>query len=708
MAELIADDKPLPLFRKDLELFEGPIESDGSPTFNLYDPVKAKYFKLSWPESLIVQHLKQGMTLDELHQYISEKTTLKVSKDEIKFFFIDAFRHDLLAVMKSPDYYEQIHDSKDMGVLKWLLFNYLYIRLPLVNPDPFLSKTINFVRPLGSKIAFAIYGFLSLVGILLLLTRFSEFISTFTYFFNFEGIILYAVAISCVKVIHELSHAYTAKNYGVYVPSMGIALIVLWPVLYTDVTDGWKLKNRRERFFISAAGIIAELIVAGLCTIGWYYSPKGIVQSIFFVIASITWVSTLVINLNPAIRFDGYYILGDLWGIDNLQHRAFNVTRWKLREWLLGLKTPPPEERLTHQRITGMIVYSIYTWIYRVFLYTAIALFVYYKFTKALGVFLFCLEIAVFLIWPISSEIRALASLKQYLQTNPRMMFTVTLILAALGWFIIPLPHVEKFPAITTPVEQQLIYVPIDSVVKKIYVERDQQVTQGEPIMELVSPQLSHEVLKLDYEKKILEKQIYLLSFYDSDRAYIPERRAKLSSNNERLYGLKSKKKELDVNVNVPGTVYLWDQELKEGMFLAKDTIVGKIANTKQIEVIAFIPEVDAHIISKDQEITFRVPSTNDLFPGKVVSINPVREVTLQYFPLASVYKGDLPVSKDPQTGQLRMVESYYTVKIELETPEAQLRFGQTGVIEVQGPWRSKLGSLFQSIMRIFWRESGV
>lgn len=708
MVELITEDKPLPLLRKDLELYEGPNEADGSPTFNLYDPVIAKYYKINWAESLVLEYQKPGMTLSQLTEEINKSSTLKVTDQEIKFFFIDAFRHNLLSLMKSPEYYNEAYKQRNDNIIKWLLFNYLYIRIPLFNPDKFLSKTVKYVAPLGSTIAFSIYGVLSFIGIILLFTRFGEFINTFTYFFNFEGIIIYALAITAVKVVHELSHAYTAKKFNVYVPSMGIALIVLWPVLYTDVTDGWKLKKRKERLLISLAGIIAELIIAGFATIGWYYAPKGYLQGICFVIASVTWISTLIINLNPAIKFDGYYILGDIWGIDNLQTRSFNVTRWKLRQVLLGLTGPCPEERLSHKRMVGMIVYSIFTWIYRIFLYTAIALFVYFQFTKALGVFLFFMEVAIFIVWPLASEIKAISNMRASLKVNPRLMLTVTLLVFFLGWLILPLPHSETFPAISKPIDQQVIYMPLDSIIREIHVERNEVVSKGDPLISLYSPSLETEIRKYELEKEILEKQVYLLGYYEKDRAFIPEKRAELASNSEKLSGFLTKRNELNVKASLNGTVYLWDDMIKVGMPISKDTVIGKVADPNKIEIQAFIPEDDVDIVNVGQKVQFRITDTNDLFQGEIKSISPLRKLTLEHLPLASIYYGDLAVSEDKQSGVLKMVDAYYTAVISIDKKEAQLRFGQTGVVEVEGPWRSKIGTIFKKILSIFWRESGV
>ena len=126
------------------------------------------------------------------------------------------------------------------------------------------------------------------------------------------------------------------------------------------------------------------------------------------------------------------------WGIDNLQPRAFAMARWKLREWLLGVYIPPPEERVSHKRMVSMIIYSVYTWIYRIFLYTAIAIFIYFKFTKALGIFLFLVEIGIFFVWPIVWEIKDLNRLKPHLHANIRMFFTCLALSILILWLIVP------------------------------------------------------------------------------------------------------------------------------------------------------------------------------------------------------------------------------------------------------------------------------
>ena len=98
-------------------------------------------------------------------------------------------------------------------------------------------------------------GALSTLGLYFASRRWDDFVSTFLHFFTFEGAILYGICLLFVKTAHEFGHAYMAARYGVRVGTMGIAFLVMMPVPYTDVTGAWKLRSRRQRFMISAAGI---------------------------------------------------------------------------------------------------------------------------------------------------------------------------------------------------------------------------------------------------------------------------------------------------------------------------------------------------------------------------------------------------------------------------------------------------------------------
>lgn len=700
--------KPLPMFRRDLQMFPGPDEPDGSPTHNLFDPVRGQFFRVSWTESLIFQLLRPGMTMPDLIKAIESHSTLKVTPEELTLFFQEAMTSNLLAIHRTSETVGTEAEKLKIGWFKWLIYHYLYIRVPLVNPDEFLNRTLHYVRPLYSPIAFTIYGLIIVLGLILLVNRFDEFLHTFTYFFNIQGLILYPMAITCVKVIHELAHAYTAKRYKIYVPAIGIAFIVFWPVLYTDVTDSWKLAKRPQRLAISFAGVAAELIVAGLCTLGWVLSPPGTLQSLFFIVCSVTWISTLVVNFNPAMRFDGYYMMCDLWGIDNLQPRAFAMTRWQLRKWLLGIDVPPPEENFSTKRIVGMMVYSIYTWVYRLILYTAIAIFVYKQFTKALGIFLFFLEIGIFMIWPICSEIYQLYRLRAVMTINKRSIITTTILTIFLAWLILPWPHRESFTAIIAPIEQEIVYVPVDATIESLNVTRDDEVVAGQLLAQLSSNLVLINIADTEVDKEVTQLEILIASQSEEERPKIAEKEADKEALEAKLSGLVNLRNSLTLVATIKGRVFEWDESLAVGQSVSKDQILGRIANFDRLKVIAYVPEVYIEDIQEGQDINFQVKSTFERVRGHVTKIVPARHTELKYPQLASVNKGDIPVIQDPKSNKLVVIESYYMVLAELEKSDVPLKLEETGYLEIRGPWRSYFMTFWRYIHSIFWQEGTI
>ena len=53
---------------------------------------------------------------------------------------------------------------------------------------------------------------------------------------------------------HELGHASACKYFGIQHGGIGFGLYLNFPVLYTDVTEVWKLK-RGQRCVVNLAGV---------------------------------------------------------------------------------------------------------------------------------------------------------------------------------------------------------------------------------------------------------------------------------------------------------------------------------------------------------------------------------------------------------------------------------------------------------------------
>ena len=98
----------------------------------------------------------------------------------------------------------------------------------------------------------------------------------------------------------------------------GLVLILFAPAAYVDVTSCWRFPSKWQRILVAAAGMYAELVIAGVAAIVWRQCDSAVIQHTLFNIILMASVSTLVFNANPLMRFDGYYLLADLLEIPNL------------------------------------------------------------------------------------------------------------------------------------------------------------------------------------------------------------------------------------------------------------------------------------------------------------------------------------------------------------------------------------------------------
>ena len=393
--------------REELQLMKGAPTIVGKPTWMIFDPVQYRYFEIDFEIFEILSLWNRFETSEELIAAAWQEQTRELTLTRVQAI-VRFINNNNLVLDAADGGWRALANRKEnskSSPVAWLIQNYLFIKVPLVRPSRFLQSVYPYVASLFTRSMLWLMIAIGVAGLYLVSRQWDEFISTFADFLTFEGAITYAVTLVFIKLLHELGHAFMATRFGCRVPTMGVAFLVMFPVLYTDVTDAWKLRSRRKRLLIGGAGLLVELSLASMATFLWAFLPDGSLKSITFVIATISWIMSVVVNLNPLMRFDGYYLLSDGLGLANLQPRSFAFGRWKLREVLFNLGAPPPE-MLPTSTVRTLTIYAWAIWIYRFFLFLGIAFLVYAFFFKALGVLLFFIEIVWFIARPFWSEVK--------------------------------------------------------------------------------------------------------------------------------------------------------------------------------------------------------------------------------------------------------------------------------------------------------------
>lgn len=652
------NDFELPRLHEGLQLEKGPRNADGSPTFTLHNPASNKYYKLEWAEFECLSRFHKHQMASSLEQEIARQTSLNVSRDDIHAL-VRFLRHYGLVTLA---------DQRKSGSLKkdeaplhnaWLRFfkTYLFFRIPLINPQRLLEN-------LYPKLSFAltkpfVYSGLALLvsGFALVLQRLDEFMATFVYMFSIPGLITTLVVFAFIKIIHEMTHALTAHKYSVDVPHMGVAFIICYPVLYTEVSGAWRLQDRFKRLLIGLSGVLSELLIAGIFLVLWSFHPQGLIGSISFTVVVISLISSLLINLNPLMRFDGYYVLADWLGLDNLQFRAIAFARWQLRQWLFKLNDPRPEPAPDDLQ-KFLIWFGFALLVYRALLFIGIAIALYLIFFKPLGLILMLLELALLIFWPVARELKIWWERRQDIIQTKRSRVTFAVLIGLVLFAFIPVKSDVRAPAVLTAKDYRAIYPPVPSEIEALHVSPSQMVKQGDMLVDLAAPELDYQIEKarLNLEKARTHIRLFnVTSGNAGTKTGEPQNlalQAKVEQAQENLNQLLENKKRLNVKAPFNGVVRDVNPDIHAGIILRPSDFILRVVATDGYNMTAYLSETDiARIRPGDKGHFFPHHSLTMHFPAVVENVSQSNVENLAWLSLASIYGGDIPAVKDNANG---------------------------------------------------------
>ena len=692
----------LPSLRNELSLHSGPVEVDGSPTWTIRDPVRNRYFRLSWPTFEVLSRWEIG-SLAGIAEAVSRETTLHLTADDVAGIaqFLVANQLTRPNGLQDSQRLAARAEAERHSWLHWLVHHYLFFRIPLARPDRMLGRVLPLVRWMGSRWFRGVTVAVLLVGLILIGRQWDVFVATLVDTFSLPGLIGYAIALSVVKVVHELAHAFVAKNFGCRVPTMGIAFLVMWPMLYTDVNETWILPERRKRLFVGAAGIVAELSVAAWATLAWVFLPGGPLREAAFVLAALTWVSSLLINLSPFMRFDGYFLAMDALEIPNLHRRSFAMAKWWLREKLFGLRAQQPEPMAPGKR-RAMVAFAFAVWIYRLVLFLGIAVLVYHFFIKVVGVVLFTIEIGWFVILPVVNEMKAWWGLRKAIVTGKRVWLTVAVLTGLVLVLLLPWQDRIFAPAVLKPAHVAELFLPFPARFETGLVERGEKVISGQVLMRFVAPDI--EARKALLAARIVGRRAALdAAMLDPtlrDRAGVL--REDLQKARAELAVLNAESARLDLTAPMDGRVFDLLPDLEPGEWLSSEQKLGTVYDDRRSVAVAYVAEDDLGRISGGAKATF-IPRSLDLgtFSGRLERIDPSPVKALPDGMLSTIHGGDIP---SRVSGQQIVPEGAFT-RVTIAVEGAPPSVETMGSVSIAAARSSLFERLIRSVMIVVIRE---
>jgi putative peptide zinc metalloprotease protein len=693
----------LPPLREELRLLAAAPNPDGSPAWMVQDPVNNRFYRIGWLDFELLLHWASG-TPEQVVEAVNAETTLTVHPEDVEALWHFLEYHNLLQA-RTPQAVERLQKQAKTikpGVFKWLVYHYLFFRIPLIRPQFWLKKLLPWFEWLYSRAVLTVILAFCLAGIFLAVRQWDVFLNTFVDKLTWSGLLGYAVALAFAKALHEMAHALTATRYGVRVAHMGVAMVVLYPMLYTDTSESWKLSRPRQRLAIASAGILAELGLAGLATLGWSLAPEGSVKNALFFLATTSWVLSLAINASPFMRFDGYFILSDILDIPNLHERSGALATTWLRRLLLGFKDSWPE-RLPGHGNALLIVFAILTWLYRLTVFLGIALLVYHFFFKLLGVVLFILELVVFIARPVWSELTVWFKRRKEIAPGRRR---IGWLLSGALFIILLVPWQSSVYGVgwVHAARQHLVYSPLAG--RLLTMPGSDQVKAGEALFVLESPDLNISAAKASNLAEARAKELTGLMGFPEGEA----RRTSLKLQQERFLAEARlfQQEQLRLKLTAPfgGELRDVDEHLAPGVWVHPRQPLAILVDLNHWVVEACIPESDISRIRPGNRARVQIQSSSPYFlNGHVTEVDTTRMTVLPNRILDAQAGG--PIASLPGSGKERQPrEALYRVRISLEQPPVMGQMG-LGKVVIHGEARAWIWAIFERIGVVFIRESG-
>jgi putative peptide zinc metalloprotease protein len=457
-----------------------------------HDQQSGRFYRLSPAAYLMICLLDGRRTLREAWEMVGRRHGAdQPTQEETILLLAQLHRADLLVAELPPDIAEVARRGERVQrqALLMRLRNPLALRLPLFDPDRFLTHLLPLARPLLSLPGLLIWLLLVATGITLAVAHSAELTAdVLDRVFRLHSLALILLTYPLVKAAHELGHAFACKRWGGAVHEMGIMMLVLFPVPYVDATSATAFPRAWQRALVGAAGIMVELALAAVAMIIWVQVAPGAMRAAAFNVMLVGGVSTLLFNGNPLLRFDGYYVLCDLIGLPNLAQRANRFMLYLLQRYGFADTTQSsPAETAGERR--WLLGYALAATAYRIALTCGIALLLAARYPLVGGV-LGAWSLLSLLVWPLLKGVVHLARSPR-LAGRRRRAWLAAAVLAgvpAVLLFAVAVPYGSVDIGVVQLPETAMLRARTDGVMARVLVAPGGFVRAGQPIAQLDEP----------------------------------------------------------------------------------------------------------------------------------------------------------------------------------------------------------------------------
>ncbi len=689
------------VFKIDARLVGRQHIEEGAPMFLAHVPGSTNIFRLT-PEQWKLAHLFDGQRpYAEIAELFLAETAIQLGVEQVRNF---------AEMMQDADFWYQSPHEKNIALMQKLRDRRKkqkkakagdMARIPIAQWDAdklvdTAHRSLQFIyTPWFTALTLVIFAFM----VYIFVTQWSQIGADTLEYYTFTDksaadLAEFWFLFLIMAFFHESAHAVTCKHYGGGVHSTGFHLIYLTPAFFVDVTEAWVYANRFQRVVTMLAGIWTELIICAAATAVWWGTPPGgSIHDLAYKVILITGVAVVLMNLNPLIKLDGYYILSETLGLDEIKERSTALVSGWVQKHILRL---PVEVAYVRPRLRWFFVpYAILSGMYSYLLLYAVARFVGNIFRHYSPEWAFIPTILVaFLIF--KSRLLKFGKFMQTVYTakrdpllrsslvrsmTPARIAILTIVLVAL--LVIPyLRDTVHARFILEPVQRAVVRAEVPGTVVEVLVHEGQTVDRDSPLLRLRNLDLESQQALTEADLQLARSRNTEAQMHYTDAVGVEQ---EFQKTREKSQLLARKVKQLQLRSPIAGSVVSPRTADLLGSHLNAGATAVEIADLSSLSARLYVRESEMREVRPGQAVSLRVDSSFRSLSGVVGEIALASSEIEPGLEPKSEYKG-------------LAAPRYYAVTVQEPNSESKLMYGMTGTAKIYTVRRSIAGLVWRTV----------
>jgi putative peptide zinc metalloprotease protein len=657
----------------------------GEATYVVKIPETGDFLRLAELEWQVISAFNGERTNREVAEYLTaQDPELELTPAEVEDFLDST----------NPALWEKSLAEKNLAVLEKIRgerqerageSSIFYLYFSAWDPNNFFNRVVPYLRWIWTRSFLLISLGVLFLGSFVFLYDFDRVLTDTLEFYNFynktwgEFVDLW-ILLLLVGFIHECAHGMTCKVYGGDVHQMGFLLMYFTPAFYTDVTDLYLFDRDYKRLWVIFAGIYIELVICAAALIVWSVTAAGSwTHEWSYKLALMTSITGLLMNLNPLMKFDGYYALSQWLKIDNMREDAFDYVKLWLQKYALRRDVELPHVGRRKRRV--FLIYGGLAYVYTFLILYLVGRLVFNIFSAKFGEWALPLTLLLVLHifrkrfqgW-IPALWKSLGTAKEKFMVWRMSRAQQAGALAAI--VLVTLPPTAT--VVTTdftlePAAQTLVRAQAAGRVGECRVHEGQAVAAGDVLAVLRNAEIENGAAIAERQRELAQRGL-LTAQARGDLAEVRRQTLELERLDVAAREARARLERLTLRAPLAGVVTTPRVEQRVGEYIAEGDTFAVVADGSRMRARVLVRDWELEDVQPAARARLQVLAMPvEMFEGQVESILPAAAL-------------DRPVANPtPEIRKGQELTNFFAVTLQIPNADGRLMEGMTGTARIYG-----------------------